>query len=57
MNDERFNRVVETLNSVNSTLEAIISEIDRLEKEKQILADEVLSLRKRVDRMENDQKE
>ena len=51
---EHFKQLVETLQDMHKTLAAVIKEIERLEEEKQILADEVVSLRKRMDVLEGD---
>lgn len=52
---EHFEKLVETLRDMHSTLAEVIKEIERLESEKQILADEVLSLRQRVDKLEEEE--
>ena len=41
---EQFGKLVETMQDMHSTVGALIKEIERIEAEKQILADEVLSL-------------
>lgn len=40
------------MQNMNNTVGALIKEVERLEEEKQILADELLNLRRRVDAMD-----
>lgn len=52
ISNEQFGKLVETMQNMNNTVGALIKEVERLEEEKQILADELLNLRRRVDAMD-----